>query len=609
MMSSRNSGALSRAEPVGFIGLGAMGAPMARRLATLGYNLLVFDLNTKAVQSVVDCGARSTSSIGEIASSARLVFTCLPSLEALEAVILGKSGLQDGNVVETVVDFSTTGATFACEVAKSLQCHGIDMLDAPITGNVTTAGNGKLGIMCSGPLQAFQQAEEIMQDLASAIVLYLGEQTGRAQRLKLLNNLLSATGMAVSCEAFILGVKWGLDPQVMLDVINAGEASSSATRNKFPQAILPRRFDFGARMAITAKDTSLTVKESEELGVPMWIGQSVRQIWNYAASQGGADKDGTSLITFLEPWAGVTVQAPAFKRDTSVKVCQDSTANVLLICDEPDLRTIKTRLQNVGWECSSPDAHTDVRAAPEVPAPGGFRRCLVMGIPVGGTLNTLRTASAHGRVSGRIVVNLSLMSSAVSMEFAEELAGCGEIYLDAALTGTQRDVESGGRPVLVSGPADAIGRVASLLQCISSQVVHVSATPGAAHVMQQINGSLFSTLLAVTCEAFVAGAKAGLEPLTMTKIMGVETGRNAASERIVPQEIATRNFGHGKSISRAVRELSLLSDEARELGLSPWILDKARLLYTLASQLGNGADDITRIVTRYEGWAKTEVKS
>ena len=160
-----------------------------------------------------------------------------------------------------------------------------------------------------------------MRDLASTIVLYLGEETGKAQTLKLLNNLLSATGMAASCEAFILGVKAGLDPQTMLEIINAGDASSSATRNKFPRSVLPRRFDFGARMAITVKDISLTVKEAEDLGVPMWIAQSVRQVWKYAASQGGSEKDGTALITFLEPWAGIEVRARTEAIPTSRSGC------------------------------------------------------------------------------------------------------------------------------------------------------------------------------------------------------------------------------------------------------------------------------------------------
>jgi len=292
METSATASTAPSSEPIGFIGLGAMGAPMARHLAGLGYRLLVHDVNPHAVQSVVDCDARAVASPKAMASEAKLVFTCLPSLHALREVALGDDGLRAGDTIETYVDLSTTGAHFAREMAAALRQAGIMMLDSPITGNVITAGNGKLGIMCSGPLAAFRHAEPIMRDLASVVVLYLGDQTGRAQTLKLLNNLLSATGMAASCEAFILGVKAGLDPERMLEIINSGEASSSATRNKFARSILPRRFDFGARMAITAKDISLTVHEAEELGVPMWIAQSVRQVWKYAVSQGASEKDG-----------------------------------------------------------------------------------------------------------------------------------------------------------------------------------------------------------------------------------------------------------------------------------------------------------------------------
>jgi 3-hydroxyisobutyrate dehydrogenase-like beta-hydroxyacid dehydrogenase len=422
-------------------------------------------------------------------------------------------------------------------------------------------------------------AEPAMHDLASAIVLYLGEQTGRAQRLKLLNNLLSATGMAASCEAFILGVKWGLDPQVMLDIINDGEASSSATRNKFPQAILPRRFDFGARMAITAKDTSLTVKESEELGVPMWIGQSVRQIWNYAASQGGWDKDGTSLITFLEPWAGVVVKGNGQKVNTPVAQAGAEMKPLLVACDEDMSAAITQRLREQQWDCP------------------------VVGVPLEGGRDAVLAAVTASGVTSAIVVNLCVMATSESALLAAAFAARGDIYLDAALTGTARDMAQGSRAVLGAGPSPAFEQARPLLATLGARVFHVSEKVGAAHLMQLIDGALFDTLLAATCESYVTGAKAGLAPLTMTKIMGVETGRNAASERIIPTEVATRRFDHGKRIGQACRELSLLSDEARQLGVTPWILDKARLLYNLAAQLGSPDDDITRIVTHYEAWA------
>ena len=336
-----------RTEPIGFVGLGAMGAPMARRLANLGYKLVVHDINPHAVQSVVDCGARSLPSAKFVASEAKLVFTCLPSLEALRETVLGDEGLHAGSAIETHVDLSTTGAHFAREMAGGLDRRGIMMLDSPITGSVTTAANGKLGIMCSGPLAAFRHAEPVMRDLASAVVLYLGDRTGKAQTLKLLNNLLSATGMAASCEAFILGAKAGLDPQTMLEIINSGDASSSATRNKFPQSILPRRFDYGARMAITAKDISLTVGEAEELGVPMWIARSVQQVWMYAVSQGGADRDGTALITYLEPWAGVEVRSrgQAAQARPADAVPRKEPGALVVVCEEQTLPFLARRLR------------------------------------------------------------------------------------------------------------------------------------------------------------------------------------------------------------------------------------------------------------------------
>jgi len=301
-----------KSAPVGFIGLGLMGGPMARHLARQGVPLLVHDLNPRAVQSVVDCGARAAASPKAIASAADLVFTCLPSLDALQEVALGKDGLCAGRAIRTYVDLSSTGSAFAREMSQTLKPYGITMLDSPISGGgvKNAPEHGQLTIMVSGPRAAFRHAEPVLKQLGN-LVVYIGAKTGQAQTIKLLNNMLGATAHAASCEAFILGVKAGLDPEIMLEIINSGEASSSTTRNRFPRAILPRTFDFGARMAISAKDTTLCLEEADNLGVPMWIVQAVRQVWAYAISQGGSEKDSTMLITYFEPWAGVEVRGRA----------------------------------------------------------------------------------------------------------------------------------------------------------------------------------------------------------------------------------------------------------------------------------------------------------
>lgn len=297
---------------VGFIGLGLMGGPMARHLARQGVPLLVYDINPRAVQAVVACGARAAVSPKAIASEASLVFTCLASLDAIKAVALGKNGLCEGRKIKIQVDLSSTGSAFAREMAAALKPYGITLLDSPITGGgvKNAAEHGQLTIMTSGPRAAYRLAEPVLKKLGN-VVVYIGTKVGQAQTMKLLNNMFGATAHAASCEAFILGVKAGLEPDLMLEVINAGEASSSTTRNRFPRAILPRTFDFGARMAISAKDTTLCLEEADNLGVPTWILQSVRQAWAYAISQGGTDKDSSALITYFEPWAGVEVRGKA----------------------------------------------------------------------------------------------------------------------------------------------------------------------------------------------------------------------------------------------------------------------------------------------------------
>jgi 3-hydroxyisobutyrate dehydrogenase-like beta-hydroxyacid dehydrogenase len=115
--------------------------------------------------------------------------------------------------------------------------------------------------------------------------------------------------------------------------------------------------------------------------------------------------------------------------------------------------------------------------------------------------------------------------------------------------------------------------------------------------------------MAATCESFVSGAKAGLDPLTMTKILGIETGKNAASARIIPEQVATRTFDYGMEIGAVSRSLRLAAEEAARLGVTPWILDKTRLLYGLAVRLGHASDDVSRLMMQYEKWACIEVIS
>jgi len=312
MTTSRNTSTPAAPHTIGFIGLGAMGAPIVHHLLSQAYDLVVFDLNPDALAAARQAGARVADSAAAVARHAHLVMMCLPSLPAIRAVLLGDNGVVDGvaagGACRVLFDLSTTGPAFARDMHAALHEHGIAYLDAPITGNVKLAGRGRLGLMCSGASDAVAHARPALDAMAGTTVLYLGEQVGRAQTLKLLNNLVSACGMALTSEAFLIAVKAGVSATALLAALNNSEAHTNASRNKFGHSVLTRQFNYGARMAITAKDISLAVAEAEHLNVPLWVAPTVRQLWRYAASQGGAERDGSALITYFEPWAGVQVR-------------------------------------------------------------------------------------------------------------------------------------------------------------------------------------------------------------------------------------------------------------------------------------------------------------
>jgi 2-hydroxy-3-oxopropionate reductase len=285
---------------------------MARRLLERGWRLIVHDTNPAAVKALTRLGARAAKSPREVADQAQTVFVSLPSPQILRAVALGDNGVINGRAVKTLVDLSTTGSVVEKEIAKALAKRRIETVDAPISGGASGATKGTLAVMVAGSPRAVSGVRAALDVFGKVFVV--GRQPGQGQMMKLLNNLLSTTAVALTSEAMVAGVKAGLDPDLMLDVINAGSGRNTATMEKFPRSVLPRTFDFGFPIAGACKDIGLAIDECQALGLPMLVGSAARQLWQFAYAQGGGKRDMTALITYIEPWAGVQVKGRAAKR-------------------------------------------------------------------------------------------------------------------------------------------------------------------------------------------------------------------------------------------------------------------------------------------------------
>ena len=293
---------------LGFVGLGRMGAPMAGRLMDAGHELAVYDRAEDAMAPLLARGARRCASPAEVASAAEVVLASLPTPDVVRQVALGEDGVLRGNRLAIFVDLSTTGPRVAAQVAEEFARSGLGRVtvDAPVSGGVSGAERGTLAVMVSCPRPTFDELEPVLKVFGKPF--FLGEKPGSAQTMKLANNLLAAAALAISSKAIVMGVKAGLDPKLMVEVINAGSGRNSATQDKFPRAVLPRTFDFGFATGLSYKDVRLCVDEAEALGVPMVVGSAVRQLLAVTNATFGAESDFTNVVRTVEQWAGVEVR-------------------------------------------------------------------------------------------------------------------------------------------------------------------------------------------------------------------------------------------------------------------------------------------------------------
>jgi 3-hydroxyisobutyrate dehydrogenase-like beta-hydroxyacid dehydrogenase len=290
-------------DTIGFVGLGRMGSRMAGRLIDAGHALTAYDVSADAVAALVTRGAKSAASPAAVADAAELVFASLPSPAIVQDTALGPTGLIHGAKLKTFVDLSTTGPKVATFVSDALAAKGIAAFDAPVSGGIKGAGEGTLAVMVSGPKDRYDAIEPVLRNFGK--LFFMGEKPGLGQTMKLVNNLLGACAIAITGEGMAMGLKAGLDPKLMIDVLNVSSGRSSATQDKWPRSILPRKFDFGFATALSFKDVRLCVEEAEAMGVPMVLGSAVRQILSITANTYGPNSDFTEMARLIERLAGL----------------------------------------------------------------------------------------------------------------------------------------------------------------------------------------------------------------------------------------------------------------------------------------------------------------
>jgi len=296
---------------IGFVGVGRMGGPMANRLLDAGYELVIYDTNSACTDPLVARGAHRVASPKAVADEAQVVLMSLPTPAIVWEGAAGNSGLIHGKQVKIAIDLSTTGPQMAMKVADKFAEKGISGFDCPVSGGIAGAVKGTLALMASGDPKSYEICKPILANLGN--LFYVGAKAGMGQAMKVINNMISVTSLAITSEALVLGAKVGLDADMMIDVINAGSGKTGASLDKMPKYVLPRTFDFGFAIGLSAKDVRLCLEAGESMGVPMPVGRAVVEFVHAVRDQYGEQADMTEMIRRIEEAAGVQVRGKKAK--------------------------------------------------------------------------------------------------------------------------------------------------------------------------------------------------------------------------------------------------------------------------------------------------------
>jgi 3-hydroxyisobutyrate dehydrogenase len=285
---------------VGFVGLGNMGGPMVRRLAAAGHTVQAYDKARLARDRLAGVrGVTIRQGVLDVAEGADVVILMLPDSAAVEQVLLD-DGLLDSVTPPTLVaDMGSSKPASTRALAERAARAGLTLIDAPVSGGVVGARTGSLTIMTGGSAEALAMLRPVLDVLGSKVV-HAGKAPGSGHAIKALNNLMSAAHLLVSCEAVLAGQAFGLDPAVMIDIVNDSSGRSGSTQTKWPRYILPATFDSGFSMRFMVKDMTIALELAETAGCAAPLSRAALELWTNAADGMPDGADHTEIASWLQ---------------------------------------------------------------------------------------------------------------------------------------------------------------------------------------------------------------------------------------------------------------------------------------------------------------------
>ena len=296
------------ATSVGFIGVGNMGNPMASNVLKAGFPMIVYDRNPQAMERLLQAGAQRAASVREVVEGSEIVLTSLPASPDVEAVYLEPGGLVDSAKPGTMlIDLSSVLPSTPRKIEPRAQARGVHFLEAPVSGGVSGARAATLAIMVGGNPETLTRAQPVLRAIGPNI-FHVGP-VGAGNTVKAINNMMASVNALAMMEGVALGVKAGLDPMTIYEVVKASSGGSKALE-RIPNSLIPRQFEPGFKVQLMNKDLETFNTIAKELHVPVSFANVAQQYQQMAIAAGLAEQDTSVVMTIIERLAAMQVSRP-----------------------------------------------------------------------------------------------------------------------------------------------------------------------------------------------------------------------------------------------------------------------------------------------------------
>jgi len=594
---------------IGYIGLGAMGGALARRLAGT-HQLMVWDLNPDAANSFDQPGAVVAPSAQALARHCDIIFMCLPRSADVRKLVLGADGLASGLASGKLLVDQTSGVPGETrDIARQLAEQGIAMVDAPVSGGIAGAAAGTIAIMVSGAEEAFQKALPVLQSI-SPNVFRCGSRVGDAQAMKLVNNVLSAGTRIATLEIVAMGKKMGLPLASMVDVINKGSG-----RNRTSKVMLQGMADgkpsaISFAMALMLKDMNQAIQLAMDCGVPTTITNVVRGLLQIGVSTLGEKAQLEQLTGLIESMANTKivgdVQAGQLAADQAglpdakgLRVGYVGLGAMGGALTRRLMLSRKMRIFDVRKEVVAPFVAAGAEAVADLPALARECDVIFICVPTSTIVKDVvfgKGGLAEGLAPGKIIVDQTTGDPTITRAIAADLDKLGVALVDAPVSGGPRGAVAGTIAIMCGGPDRAYATVRPVLEEVSPNLVHCGQT-GNGHVAKLINNAVASCNRLLTYEAASIAVKFGLKLADVSAVINKSTGWSGATERILPvlsEGKATADF----QLALMAKDLRLAARMGMDCGAPMMVTNAVRSLFEIgAHELGGtcNLDDMARL--------------